>query len=187
MQHIPKTYPQILADIKTEIRQARLRAEFSTNPRILALYIQTFVSVNGENKKHFDDYEFFVHLRNNRKHMEKLTPQEEQAMQAIWKTGEGIVKVFLENMEKPLPPYTTLASTIKNLEKKGYLSSRLIGNSYLYKPVISEEAYKNKFMNNMVKNYFANSYKELVSFFVQQKKLSAKELKEIIDMIEKQK
>ncbi len=119
--------------------------------------------------------------------MEKLTPQEEQAMQAIWKTGEGIVKVFLENMEKPLPPYTTLASTIKNLEKKGYLSSRLIGNSYLYKPVISEEAYKNKFMNNMVKNYFANSYKELVSFFVQQKKLSAKELKEVIDMIEKQK
>ncbi len=116
--------------------------------------------------------------------MEKLTPQEEQAMQAIWKTGEGIVKLFMENMEPPLPPYTTLASTIKNLEKKGYISSRLIGNAFLYKPVVSEEAYKSKFMNNVVKSYFANSYKELVSFFVQQKKLSAKELKEIINMIE---
>ncbi len=72
--------------------------------------------------------------------MEKLTPQEEQAMQAIWKTGEGIVKLFMENMEPPLPPYTTLASTIKNLEKKGYISSRLIGNAFLYKPVVSEEA-----------------------------------------------
>ena len=116
--------------------------------------------------------------------MEKLTPPEEQAMQAIWKTGEGIVKVFLENMEPPLPPYTTLASTIKNLEKKGYLTSRLIGNAYLYKPAISEEAYKKKFLNKIVENYFSNSYKELVSFFVQQKSLSEKELKEIIDMIE---
>lgn len=119
--------------------------------------------------------------------MEKLTPQEEQAMQSIWKTGEGIVKLFLENMEEPLPPYTTLASTIKNLEKKGYVSSRLKGKTYFYKPIVSEEAYKYKFINNMVKNYFDNSFKELVNFFVQQKKVSAKELKEIIDMIEKQK
>jgi len=116
--------------------------------------------------------------------MEKLTPQEEQAMMAAWKTGEGNVKMFLENMEDPKPPYTTLASTIKNLEKKGLLSSRLVGNAYLYKPAITEEAYKQTFMSGVVKNYFANSYKELVNFFVEQKKLSPEELKEIIDMIE---
>ncbi len=40
-------------------------------------------------------------------------------------------------------------------------------------------------MGNVVKEYFDNSYKELVNFFVEQKKLSAKELKEIISMIEK--
>jgi len=116
--------------------------------------------------------------------MEKLTPQEEQAMQAIWKTGQGIVKQFMENMEEPLPPYTTLASTIKNLEKKGYVSSHLKGNTYLYKAIISEEAYKSKFINNIVKSYFDNSFKELVNFFVQHKKVSAKELKDIINMIE---
>jgi len=116
--------------------------------------------------------------------MEKLTPQEEEAMMAVWKTGEGNVKLFLENMEAPRPPYTTLASTIKNLEKKGMLKSRLVGNVYLYKPVMEEEEYKKNFMSGVVKNYFANSYKELVNFFVEQKKLSPKELKEIIDMIE---
>ena len=116
--------------------------------------------------------------------MEKLTPQEEQAMNAIWKTGEGIVKLFRENMEPPLPPYTTLASTVKNLEKKGYVSSRLVGNVYLYKPLISQEAYKKTFISKVVESYFSNSYKELVNFFVQQKKLSAKELKDIINMIE---
>jgi BlaI family transcriptional regulator, penicillinase repressor len=116
--------------------------------------------------------------------MDKLTPQEEEAMMAVWKTGEGNVKLFLENMQAPRPPYTTLASTIKNLEKKGMLKSRLVGNVYLYKPAMDEEEYKKNFMNGVVKNYFANSYKELVNFFVEQKKLSPKELKEIIDMIE---
>ena len=116
--------------------------------------------------------------------MEKLTYQEEEAMLAIWKTGEGNVKQILDMMEEPKPPYTTLASTIKNLEKKGYLTSRLVGNSYIYKPALREADYKKNFMNGVVKNYFSDSYKELVNFFVQQKKLSPKELKEIIDLIE---
>jgi BlaI family penicillinase repressor len=120
--------------------------------------------------------------------LEKLTPQEEQAMQAIWKTGEGNIKTFLENIEEgPLPPYTTLASTIKNLEKKGYLQSRLIGNMYLYKPAIAEGEYKKSFLTNMVKRHFSNSYKDLVTFFAEQKKISPRELKDIIDLIEKKK
>ena len=116
--------------------------------------------------------------------MEKLTHVEEEAMQSVWRTGEGNVKAFMENMDEPAP-YTTVASVIKNLEKKGYLASRLVGNAYLYKPVVSEAEYKKKFMGTVVKEYFDNSYKELVNFFVEQKKLSAKELKEIIKLIEK--
>lgn len=116
--------------------------------------------------------------------MEKLTHTEEETMQSIWRTGEGNIKAFMEHLDESIP-YTTVASTVKNLEKKGYLSSRLVGNVYLYNPVVSEEEYKKKFMGKVVKEYFDNSYKELVNFFVEQKKLSAKELKEIISMIEK--
>src|SRR5687767_8208071 len=106
--------------------------------------------------------------------MEKLTIQEEQAMQVSWKTGEGNIKLCLENMEQPQPPYTTLASTVKNLEKKGLLQSRLVGNTHMYKPAVTEEEYKKHFMSDVVKDYFDNSYKQLVNFFVEQKKLSSK-------------
>jgi BlaI family penicillinase repressor len=116
--------------------------------------------------------------------MERLTAQEEEMMLVIWRAGEGNIKAFMEMMTDP-PPYTTLASTVKNLEKKGYLQSRLIGNTYLYKPAIAEEEYKKKFMGTVVREYFDNSYKEMVNFFVEQKKLSAKELREILQMIEK--
>ena len=116
--------------------------------------------------------------------MENLTQQEEEAMMIIYRIGEGNVKSFLDDMHEPKPPYTTLASTIKNLEKKGFLKSRLVGNTYLYKPAMQEEEYKKNYMSSVVKNYFSNSYKDLVNFFVEQKKLSPKELKDIIDMIE---
>lgn len=118
--------------------------------------------------------------------MKKLTHTEEETMQAIWRIGEGNVKSFMQYLDEDLP-YTTVASTVKNLEKKGYLHSRMIGNAYLYKPAVTEEEYKKKFMGHVVKDYFDNSYRELVNFFVEQKKLSTKELKEIIQMIEKEK
>ncbi len=80
-------------------------------------------------------------------------------MKAIWKTGEGNIKTFLDNMDQPRPPYTTLASTVKNLEKKAFVSGRLIGKVYLYKAAVTEEDYKNRFMTGFVKDYFDNSYK----------------------------
>ena len=117
--------------------------------------------------------------------MEKLTTQEEELMQVIWNLQEGNVKTFLEHMPDPKPPYTTLASTTKNLEKKGFIAGRLFGNTYLYTPLVSAEDYKRHFMQGFVQNYFNNSYKDMVNFFVSQKKLKPKELKEIIDHIEK--
>ena len=119
---------------------------------------------------------------------DKLTQQEEEAMRVVWKLKEGNVKTFPENMqEDSKPPYTTLASTIRNLEKKGYLQSRLIGNMYWYTPLVKESDFKKKSLGDMVKNHFDNSYKELVTFFAQQKKISPEELKEIVDLIEKKK
>ena len=116
--------------------------------------------------------------------MEKLTQQEEEAMQAVWKIGTGNIKSFMAVLREPLPPYTTLASTVKNLEKKGFVKSTLIGNSHIYSPSITEEAYKQRFIGNVVKDYFENSYKEMVSFFVEKNKISMEELKEIIGLIE---
>ena len=118
--------------------------------------------------------------------MEKLSVQEEELMQVIWQFGEGSVKTFLQEMPEPKPPYTTVASTIKNLEKKGFVSSRLLGNTYIYSAIVSAEQYKHSFMQGFIQNYFNNSYKEMVNFFVQQKKLKSKDLHEIIEMIESQ-
>lgn len=119
--------------------------------------------------------------------MEKLTLQEEEAMQVIWNCKIGFIKDFLDAYPTPKPPYTTLASTVKNLERKGYLKSEKLANSYRYLPLIHARDYKRRFMSGFVNDYFENSYKELVAFFAEEKKISADELKEIIKLIEKPK
>jgi BlaI family transcriptional regulator, penicillinase repressor len=119
--------------------------------------------------------------------MEKLSKIEEDLMLIIWRLGEATVGNFLEEIPESKPPYTTLASMIKNLEKKNYLTSKRYGNVYVYLPAITQENYKKAFMGGVVQDYFKNSYKEMVSFFVKDEKISAQELKEIIDLIEKNK
>jgi predicted transcriptional regulator len=116
--------------------------------------------------------------------MKHLTPQEEEAMLIIWRLGKGFVKDFLEQYPEPRPPYTTLASIVKNLERKGYVISRFYGNTYEYRPAVDETEYKKQFMSGFVKDYFCNSYSELVSFFAQEQRISTDELKEIIRIIE---
>ena len=117
--------------------------------------------------------------------MERLTPQEENVMLHVWQVNECAIKDVVERMEEPRQPYTTVASIFKNLENKGYLIKRRFGNVKVFKPLITESAYKRHFLSGVVESYFDNSYKELVSFFAKEQKITTEELNEIIRLIEK--
>lgn len=117
--------------------------------------------------------------------MEKLTLQEEQAMLYIWNLDACFVKEIVEQYPEPRPPYTTVASVVQNLKRKGYLEAQRFGNTYRYTPLVQQSEYKERSVGNFVRNYFADSYKEMVSFFAKENKISASDLKEIIDLIEK--
>ncbi|MSL31689.1 BlaI/MecI/CopY family transcriptional regulator, partial [Escherichia coli] len=94
-------------------------------------------------------------------------------------------KDILFKFPQPARPYTTVASIVKNVERKGYVKSKHIGNTYQYTPSIRENEYKRHFMSGVVRNYFENSYKEMVSFFAKDQKISTDDLKDIIELIEK--
>ena len=114
--------------------------------------------------------------------MEKLTYQEEEVMRLVWQKGEGTIRDYYE-LKSERVPYTTFASIIKNLERKQYLKLRRIGTTNLCVPLIDANDYKRKFMSGFIRDYFQNSYKDMVSFFAKEEKISADELKEIIRII----
>jgi len=117
--------------------------------------------------------------------MEKLTHQEEDVLLIIFQLEKGFIKEIISEMDEPRPPYTTVASVVKNLERKGYVKATRQGNTYQYYPTIDKNEYKSRFLSNVVQNYFENSYKEMVSFFAEKQKISAEDLEEIIRLIEK--
>ena len=74
--------------------------------------------------------------------MERLTRQEEDVMRWIWQIEPCFIKDILAKYEEPKPPYTTLASIVKNLERKKYVKAKRYGNTYEYRPLIPQEEYK---------------------------------------------
>lgn len=118
--------------------------------------------------------------------MEKLTNKEEEVIQALWDIEKGFVKDILTKLPKE-NHYNTISTIIRNLEDKGYVSHKAYGNTHQYFPIITKETYSKQFMNLATKKYFDNSYKNMVSFFAKEEKISAKELREILDIIEKKK
>ena len=115
-----------------------------------------------------------------------LTKAEEQVMKILWKIENGLIREIVKNYEEPKPAYTTVATIIKILEKKGFVSKAPIGNTFEYFPLISKQEYTNGYLNRFVNKYFSNSYKSLISSFSSNENLSTKEMEEIIELFQKQ-
>jgi predicted transcriptional regulator len=116
--------------------------------------------------------------------MQKLTNKEEEIMQILWKLKKAFVKEVLAEITEDQPHYNTLSTIIRNLEEKGFVSYNAFGNTHQYYPVVQMEEYRKRFMNNAIDNYFDSSYKKMVSFFAEEQKISADELREILALIE---
>jgi predicted transcriptional regulator len=117
--------------------------------------------------------------------VKELTKAEEQIMQILWQLKEGIVKDIREKIPEPKPAYNTVSTVVRVLEGKGFIDHKAYGNSHVYFPLISEDAYKKFTFDKLMNNYFDNSYRSLVSFIADEKDLGLKELDELTELINK--
>jgi predicted transcriptional regulator len=118
--------------------------------------------------------------------MKKLTRKEEEVMKILWKLGKAFVKDIVEEYDDPKPHYNTVSSLVRLLQDKGIVGFTQYGNTYEYFPLMTKEEYRKTFMKQVVSDYFDNSYKSAVAFFVKEKGLSPTELEELIKLIKEQ-
>jgi predicted transcriptional regulator len=116
--------------------------------------------------------------------MNTLTKAEEQVMQILWNEKEGFVKDLLQHFPEPKPAYNTVSTIIRILEKKGFVDHRSFGKSHQYYPLISREKYRDERFAGLMKDYFNNSMKQVLSHFGRNDSLSMKEADEIIAIME---
>lgn len=116
--------------------------------------------------------------------MQKLTNKEEEIMHILWKLKKAFVKEIQAEITDEQPHYNTLSTIVRNLEEKGFVNHQVYGNTHQYFPVVTLEDYRKKFMKTAIENFFDSSYKNMVTHFAKEEKISAEELREILALIE---
>jgi len=116
--------------------------------------------------------------------MRELTRAEEQVMQVLWKIDRGFVKDILEHFDDPRPAYNTVSTIVRILQDKGFVDHKAYGRTHEYYPTITKDEYSKMHMTSFVKDYFADSFENMVSFFAKEKRISVKEMEEIMKIME---
>lgn len=115
--------------------------------------------------------------------MKKLTEREEVIMQILWKQGRAFVKEIIAEMPDPKPHYNTVSTLVRILQDKGVVGHESFGATHRYYPILKKEKYRQSQLLSLAKNYFDNSYKDMVAFFTKEEKLSKEDLEEIMRKI----
>ena len=103
-----------------------------------------------------------------------LTKSEFQVMLILWSLpGKGgFTHDILALFEDPKPAYTTLATFLKILTKKGFVKSKKVGAMLYYVPLISKEAYCKQVMEKAQADYCENDPVQFFRFIAENNKLT---------------
>jgi predicted transcriptional regulator len=116
----------------------------------------------------------------------KLSQTEEELMQHLWKQEKAFMKDLLDLYPEPKPAPTTVATLLKRMTEKGFVDYEQMGRSRQYYPLVKKSDYFSKHVNGLIKKFFDNSASQFASFFTSETDLSASELEELKNIVEKE-
>ncbi len=115
-----------------------------------------------------------------------LTEAELRIMEVLWQKGPATVQQVLDRLpEKPALAYNSVLTTIRVLEKKGYVQHEKDGRAHLYASVINREAATRTEIRHLVGRFFENSEELLMLSLLEDKGIDAAELKRLREMIQR--
>jgi len=133
------------------------------------------------------NYIYSLNLNYKYSLMKSLTKAEEQVMKVLWKLDGGMLMEIVDSMPKPQPHKNTVATILKTMTDKDFVRIETVGRFHRYHPAISKEEYSKSTLTEVAKGYFEGSFPNVVSFLVDEKKLSVKDLELLLQQIRKNK
>ena len=114
-----------------------------------------------------------------------LTAVELDFMKVLWGIGSGTVREVLEILNaQEKRAYTSVATTLKVLDDKGYLSSRKQDRTIIYEPTLSKEEYEGRTLKSLADTLFNGTPTAMVARLVDDEELSEETIREIKDIID---
>ena len=113
-----------------------------------------------------------------------LTEAELRIMDVLWRKGSGSVQQVLDWLPSTLA-YNSVLTTVRILEKKGYVKHAKDGRAYIYEPLIGRDEATRSEIRHLVGRFFRNSHEALVLNILQDDGIDAKDLQRLRQMLER--
>jgi predicted transcriptional regulator len=107
-------------------------------------------------------------------------------MQVIWQKESGTVQQILDALvDPPILAYNTVLTTIRILERKGYVEHLKDGRAHVYSPLVEREEASRSEIRHLVSRFFRNSHEDLVLNILEDRGIAPQELNRLRKMLER--
>ena len=121
-----------------------------------------------------------------RKQSETLTEAELRIMNVLWLKGFGTVQLILDSLlEKPALAYNSVLTTIRVLERKGYVKHSKDGRAHVYAPVVGRKEATRSEIRHLVGRFFKDSHEQLILNILEDQGIETEELDHLREMLER--
>ena len=114
-----------------------------------------------------------------------LTEAELRIMDVLWGKGSGTVQQVLDSItQKPTLAYNSVLTTIRVLERKGYLKHLKDGRAHVYTPLVGKKEATRSEIRHLVSRFFKNSHEQLVLNLLEDQGIGAEEIGRLRQMLD---
>jgi BlaI family transcriptional regulator, penicillinase repressor len=107
-----------------------------------------------------------------------LGDRELDVMAVLWEIGSGTVGEVRERLDADLA-YTTVLTILRNLEAKQCVSRKEEGRAHRYYPRVAQRSAQRSAVARLVNTLFHGSHEQLMACLVEDRALSAEELRRL--------
>ncbi len=101
-----------------------------------------------------------------------LTDHQLRLMEVLWEAGHATVGEVAARVGSPTLAYSTVLTTLRTLEKKGYTTHKKDGKAFVYQPKIARMEAVTSALRHIMRNFFRNSAGEFAMTLLEGAKLS---------------
>lgn len=115
-----------------------------------------------------------------------LTEAELRIMNVLWARGSGTVQQVLDSISQmPSLAYNSVLTTIRVLEKKGYLKHLKDGRAHVYTPMVGKKEATRSEIRHLVSRFFKDSHEQLVLNVIEDRSLEPEEIERLRQMLDR--
>ena len=114
-----------------------------------------------------------------------LTEAELRLMDVLWQQGPSTVQRVLDALPKKSQlAYNSVLTTIRILEKKGYVRHIKDGRAHVYRPLVARSEATRSEISHLAHRFFKNSHEMLVLNILEDRGVDADELQRLRQLLE---